>query len=154
MSGTGTYTAEDVRLALVAQVQTIKTPANVELFRHARLFFLGVVGQGAQIGDRIFDVQTGETAPLRANIGVEWVSGVYTVRLRHRTPTLASAEGIKLWSEDCDQVINRIRSGPPFPSDIVVRWVKRNAPVKAKDFVDTDLVFACQYWRSTTGGAP
>lgn len=146
MSGTSTYNTEDVRLALVAQIQQ-----NVA-WKHARLFYLGVGGQGAQFGDRTFDIKTGKVIPLRAPTPAEYVEATFLVRLRHRAATLASAEGAKIQADDCDWAINALRMpGQKIPSDIQIFWRERAQPVINKDFVDTDLTFAARYYRPLAG---
>jgi hypothetical protein len=147
-----TLTTEDVRLQLIAQIEAILTG-----WKHARHVFSGVESQGAQIGDRSFDIRVGRSVPASSGRGgAERVRTGYVIRLRHVTPP---KEGTKIHAkraEDTRTVEVRIRDlGAHVAPDAEVRWISTAPPVPAANgaFTDTDIEIQVDYWSAITGGS-
>lgn len=145
-------TTEDVRLQLVAQVESILTG-----FKHARHVFSGVESQGNAIGDRCFDIRVGRSIPASSGRGgSERVTTGYVIRLRHTLPPKEGAKVHALRATDVRTVEVRIRdTGAKIPADTAVRWISTAPPVSAANgaFTDTDIEIQADYWSSVEGGS-
>lgn len=144
-------TTEDVRLKLIAQVESILSG-----WKHARHVFTGVESQGALIGDRSFDIRVGRSVPASSGRGgAERVTTGYVIRLRHTTPPKEGAKIHALRAEDTRNVEVRIRDvGAHIPPDAEVRWISTAPPAAAANgaFMDTDIEIQVDYWSAITGG--
>ncbi len=148
MSGTPSYRIDDVRVLLVAQTETLAG------FKHARIFWGGVQQQGAQIGDRTFDIKWGESTPLTSQRSSLRVQTAFTLRLRHRMNPKDSSETLKLASEDPVIVKTRLlERGRSLPDAIERIWVKTGAPISSPkgEWIDTDISLLCRYWEWQSG---
>lgn len=144
-------TTEDMRLKLVAQIESILTG-----WKHARHVFSGVESQGAAIGDRCFDVRVGRSVPVSSGRGgSERVRTGYVIRLRHVLPPKEGTKIHALRAEDTRTVEVRIRdTGAQIPADAEVRWISTAPPVAAANgaFTDTDIEVQVDYWSAIDGG--
>tara|TARA_R110000868_G_scaffold362511_1_gene624654 strand:- start:8861 stop:9334 length:474 start_codon:yes stop_codon:yes gene_type:complete len=153
MSVTPTYTDEEVRKLLVAQIQTL------EGFKHSRHLFDGVKKQGAVIGDRTFDVRVGvRSGTMWDKTGCQWSTTIWTIRMRHRSPPLASAEDTPVYMEDRQTLPQRLLSpGFAMPGSLIGQTMLQSigAPVEnTKGFLDTDVTFTITCWIRVTRSAP
>lgn len=144
-------TTEDVRLKLIAQVESILSG-----WKHARHVFSGVESQGAAIGDRSFDIRVGRSVPASSGRGgAERVTTGYIIRLRHTTPPKEGTKVHALRAEDARTIEVRIRDvGSHVPADAEVRWISTAPPAAAANgaFMDTDIEIQVDYWSAITGG--
>jgi hypothetical protein len=150
---TPTFTDEEVRKLLVAQIQTL------ECWKHSRHLFDGVKKQGAAIGDRTFDVRVGDRAgTLHDHTGCQWSTTAWTIRMRHRSPPLASADDTPQYMVDREVVPARLLTkGFVCPSSIVgqTQLVKVGTPTEnTKGFLDTDVLITITCWIRVTRLSP
>lgn len=155
---TPVFRQDEVRQKLTEQVELLNG------FKAARLFYAGgITNQGAQFGDRTFDIVWGETTPLSSDKVSVYVKTVFTVRLLHKALIKDSAEGTKLLAEDAVVVKNQLLNrGLKLPDAIQRTWLKtgKPTPLGKGEFIQTDIEIECRYyeWRSGTpdaqGSAP
>ncbi len=147
---TPTYTADDVRRLLLKQIETLNA------FKAARLFWGGVSQQGAQIGDRTFDVREGASTPTGMMLAAtaEEVRTEYVIRLAHPIKPKQDPNEAQLRSRDVREVANRVREqNMKIPAGMMVFWLSSDAPAldAGGTFVYSDIKIAVQYWSWVSG---
>ncbi|MCH9838250.1 hypothetical protein K0U83_21485 [bacterium] len=148
---TPTFTAEEVRLQLLAHIQEIPG-IGWKPSRHA---FTDRELQGNVLGDRTFGIRIGASAPKDSQRrGAERVQTVYTVRLRHRIPVKDGQDARQQYAMDVRTVENWVRTpGVKMDGSIQMEWTGTPEAREVDGaFIDTDVIFRAVYWGRVTGG--